>query len=101
MDLVKKLKDAPQGTILYSPIVGDDSYSFTREGKYYIEERGECVLFPSKDNRNWDNISFKNDGYNSCNNRGDTLWRYIIPVDKFDFENAGFDKCDNYGSITW
>lgn len=95
--------------------------------------------FPSKDNRDWNNVSFKkdlpidtpvvvfnvirndnrislhdiriryyagkglafNDGYNSCNNYGETKWKYIIPVDKFNFENASFDKCDNYGSITW
>ena len=161
MDLVKKLKDAPQGTILYSPIIGNmqfshidndsyypihaisicsgDKYSFTKEGKYYSEEAGECVLFPSKDNRDWNNVSFRkdlpidtpvvvfdtaynnkpalicslriryyagkgrafNDGYNSCNSHGDTLWKYIIPVDEFDFENAGFNKFDNYGSITW
>lgn len=116
------------------------NYSLTREGKYYLEEiGGECVLFPSKDNRDWDNVNFRkdlpidtpvvvfdtdynnkaasisylriryyagkgrafSDGYNSCNGHGDTLWKYIIPVDKFDFENASFNKCDNYGSITW
>lgn len=69
--------------MLYSPLVGNvklksigncgdyiihtesvcsgDTYSFTEEGKYYIEESGECVLFPSKDNRDWNNISFKKD----------------------------------------
>lgn len=161
MDLTKKLKDAPQGTILYSPIIGNmqfshidndsyypihaisicsgDKYSFTREGRYYYEETGECVLFPSKDNRDWDNVNFRkdlpidtpvavfdvisnnesvniynmkiryyagrgrafNDGYNSCNSHGDTLWKYIIPVDRINFENFWFNKCDNYGSITW
>ena len=162
MDLVKKLKDAPQGTILYCTIVGDvmlkyisegdsypihtvsvcncNSYSFTKEGEYYIEEsNGECILFPSKDNRDWDNVNFRkdlpidtpvavfdvisnnesvniynmkiryyagrgrafNDGYNSCNSHGDTLWKYIIPLDRINFENFWFNKCDNYGSITW
>lgn len=138
MDLTKKLKDAPQGTILYSPIIGNmqfshidndsyypihaisicsgDKYSFTKEGKYYSEEAGECVLFPSKDNRDWNNVSFKkdlpidtpvvvfnvicndnrislhdiriryyagkglafNDGYNSCNNYGETKWKILF-----------------------
>lgn len=161
MDLVKKLKDAPQGTILYCPMIGnmkfshtdtdlyypiytisvcsENVYSFTKEGKYYNEEDGECVLFPSKDNRDWNNVSFKkdlpigtpvvvfdviygdahthlyniiiryyagkgkafNDGYNSCNNHGETKWKYVIPVDEFDFKNASFNECDSYGSITW
>lgn len=104
MDLVKKLKDAPQGTMLYCTIVGYVKLKYVDEADTY-PIHGECVLFPFKDNRDWDNVNFRkdlpSDGYNSCNGHGDTLWKYIIPVDKFDFENASFNKCDNYGSITW
>ena len=76
VDLTKILKDCPKGTKLYSPIVGtvifqyinenipysiitryndnlDDFYNFTKEGKYYANKGGECLLFPSKDQRDW------------------------------------------------
>lgn len=74
IDLTKILKDCPVGTKLYSPIWGEiyfekicsgDRYpittttkgsciaSFTKEGLHYVDENGECVLFPSKDQRDW------------------------------------------------
>ena len=75
IDLTKNLKDCPKGTKLYSTIFGevefiecDDLYQIVvaKEGRYYyftsqgafIFERikyhmGECVLFPSKDQRDW------------------------------------------------
>lgn len=75
IDLTKILKDCPKGTKLYSPLVGeveferilDDAYSvitlynngralsFTSEGLYYDNagEEAECLLFPSKDQRDW------------------------------------------------
>ncbi len=74
MNIAEILKDCPKGTKLYSPIFGDvffhganDSeeypilvkstngyYStFTSEGKLYKEHNGECMLFPSKENRDW------------------------------------------------
>lgn len=73
IDLTKILKDCPKGTKLYSPIFGevnfekigsDDEYaifitkgditaSFTKEGFYYYDIGKECLLFPSKDQRDW------------------------------------------------
>lgn len=78
MDLVKILKDCPKGVELYSPVYGtvkfchvdeddamysicvilanDSMESFTREGYLYHGDEFlnvECVLFPSKDNRDW------------------------------------------------
>ena len=75
IDLTKILKNCPEGTTLYSTIFGevefiecDDLYQIVvaKEGRYYyftsqgafIFERikyhmGECVLFPSKDQRDW------------------------------------------------
>lgn len=80
MDLTKILKDAPRGLKLYSTIHGEVEFeliddkedypiitsksmnpytlsfnvqSFTKEGRYYLYENGECVLFPSKNQRNW------------------------------------------------
>lgn len=77
INLAKILKDCPVGTKLYSPIIGDcelvevesmvifthahvikvktpdDSFWFTYEGKFLADDRGECLLFPSKENRDW------------------------------------------------
>ena len=72
IDLTKILKDCPKGWKLYSPILGEvdflkirnDLYpivtiqdfhttSFTKEGFYYADVDGECILFPSKDQRDW------------------------------------------------
>lgn len=73
IDLTKILKDCPKGTKFYSPLCGevdfkeirsDEQYSivskkdmceflFTEKGFYYDDEDGECLLFPSKDQRDW------------------------------------------------
>lgn len=77
LDLVQILKDCPLGTKFYSPLFGEvllrrikqdvDGYviaaktartqvdcSFTADGRYYESEiDGECMLFPSKDCRDW------------------------------------------------
>ena len=68
IDLTKILKDCPKGTKFYSAIEGDvefkgivrnslypiitDEGEYTKEGTEY-EDRGECVFFPSKDQRDW------------------------------------------------
>lgn len=72
-DLIKILKDCPKGTKFYSPVWGEVSFDkihkreaynigidtmsgykyLTKEG-YYINADGvECILFPSKDQRDW------------------------------------------------
>ena len=76
MNIAEILKDCPKRTKLYSlvhgecelshvdcdysvkyPIiieVGDGVYSFTKDGLIYAEYiNAECVLFPSKENRDW------------------------------------------------
>ena len=75
LNLVEILKDCPKGTKLYSsvfgmveldhinirtnyPIViklkGTEGYeSLTSEGKMFVDYDGECVLFPSRENRDW------------------------------------------------
>lgn len=72
IDLTKILKDCPKGWKLYSPMFGEidflkihdnvyailatqgcHSASFTKEGFYYADTDGECLLFPSKDQRDW------------------------------------------------
>lgn len=77
MNIAAILRNAPEGTKLYSPIFGEcklkfvyldeyypikvttkqGMYTFTSEGLLYKDEpNGECVLFPSKDNRDWNNF---------------------------------------------
>ena len=73
IDLTKILKDCPKGWKLYSPIFGEVDFSkiyddevyaiaaikdcriasFTKEGFYYADVDGDCLLFPSKDQRDW------------------------------------------------
>ena len=93
LDLVEILKDCPKGTKLYSTVRGEVEFDhidsdkdypiyttnkdslalFTGDGKYYIEYDGECVLFPSKDQRDWSKLK--------------------APVKKFDYNTLQqFDK---------
>lgn len=94
LDLVKILKDCPRGIKLYSTVHGEVTLEdvvevgtdypiktdhpwgkaeFARNGKYYNEYDGECVLFPSKDQRDWS--------------------KFKIPVEKFDYSTLKpFDK---------
>lgn len=76
LDLVKILKDVPKGTKLWSPICGecelldvnvtyktfpivcvgiDDGleWHFKADGSFTGNTGVECILFPSKDNRDW------------------------------------------------
>lgn len=74
LNLVEILKDVPEGTWLYSTIIGEcmllkiqygeyypikmqssngGAFTFTKNGHCYSDEAGECVLFPSKENREW------------------------------------------------
>ena len=79
INVAEKLKDCPKGTKLYSPLFGEVEFvrleigsprfpiivkvlnngipysnvTFTTEGKRLNIEQSECLLFPSKDNRDW------------------------------------------------
>ena len=74
LNLVDILKDCPKGTKLYSPALGEvelryvedntnypiavrineiSTERFTAYGKLFGELDGECLLFPSKDQRDW------------------------------------------------
>ena len=79
LNLVEILKDCPKGTKLYSTIYGEveldkiDIYSnhpirvlfnneddsFTEDGRLFFNCNGECVLFPSKDQRDWSKFKIK------------------------------------------
>ena len=73
------LKDCPNGTKLYSPICGecrlikiydslgfdvindtDEVFNFSYDGRFNLN--GECCIFPSKENRNWNKFQPFKDG---------------------------------------
>ena len=83
LNLVEILKDCPKGTKLYSPLVGEVEFdgvnecyeypistlygeaknlfiNFTKEGLFIADApNGECTLFPSKDQRDWNKFQPK------------------------------------------
>ena len=76
LNLVEILKNAPKGTKLWSPVIGDCEFveivkgypspirckkpgekcfwHFRRNGSFVDCDGAECVLFPSKENKNWE-----------------------------------------------
>ena len=80
LNLVEILKDCPKGTKLYSPIYGDvefdcikkrgdfpikfvksdgDRGSVTAQGLALACYDGECILFPSREQRDWSKFKVK------------------------------------------
>lgn len=82
LNLVEILKDCPEGTKLYSTVYGDvelvrvylddntypieikigegsDMIYITNDGRLFDDFRGECTLFPSKDQRDWSKFNPK------------------------------------------
>ena len=75
LNLVEVLKDCPEGTKLYSPLYGDVELvkvhlhdenlpievktmsntfdCFSKEGIMFPDFNGECILFPSREQRDW------------------------------------------------
>ena len=100
MNIAKLLKYCPKGTKLYSTVFGEVKFSeiypnnmivviikddfkrvFHKDGSY--SEYGECVLFPSKDQRDWD--------------------KFRLPVKKGDIMMSGgraFIISDEYANTT-
>ena len=122
IDLTKILKDCPKGTKFYSllhgevlfrgidensdyPIVYDiifsDSitslFSITRNGTYSNKYNGECILFPSKDQRDWSKFTapwYKKERFDP---------KTLQPFDKVlvkDDDPCVFWRCSFY-SHTW
>lgn len=79
LNLVEILKDCPEGTKLYSPVFGEVGFEsindiigpiivttdtgnaecFTADGKMHNYYNGECLLFPSKEQRDWSKFKTK------------------------------------------
>lgn len=83
MNIAEILKNCPRGTKLYSPLVGEvvlididintsfpietqdskgSTLIFTEEGHFYAcTSDAECMLFPSRDNRDWSTFRIPED----------------------------------------
>ena len=74
LNLVEILKYCPEGTKLYSPVYADVEFlkihhdenlpievklqcntfdCFSTDGRIFTEFNGECILFPSREQRDW------------------------------------------------
>lgn len=118
VNILKKLKDCPKETKLYSPIYGDvklytvtdkliivetkNTYSsFNEYGKLFDDyEDAECLLFPSKEDRDWNTFCPFKDGDiitdtngNICIFKG-VLGKTLHNEDKVDYYCA-YRKFDN------
>lgn len=120
MNIVEKLRNCPQGTKLYSPIFGDCFFdyigskdstyqinvtvkerivSFLADGRYLSGYNGECMLFPSKDNRNWSTFKiqkeyeFKPFDKVLVRNREDPCWRCSLFSHIEYIEGKRFFRC--------
>ena len=123
IDLTKILKDCPKYTKLYSSIYGEVLFEgiitgnhnyfievyvkalnsliiFTYNGRYF--SNGECVLFPSKDQRDWNKFTapwYKKDKFDPSTLKPfdkvlvqisrDDIWS----VDFFSYYNDEYKKC--------
>lgn len=125
IDLTKVLKNCPGNTKLYSSVYGevlfrninennvnypvivyspfyDSVITFTREGRYDTRLNGECILFPSKDQRDWNKFTapwYKKDVFDPSTLKPfdkvlvqisrDDIWS----VDFFSYYNDEYKKC--------
>lgn len=132
IDIADKLKYCKKGTKLYSSMFGEVEFNeiddngyigfittdkYGNKADYYVNcyatynddyPDGECLLFPSKDNRDWNDFQILEEGHRvMCSDDGidwhlhnylktnvaycisdNTLidsWKYIVPVEEFDF----------------
>ena len=114
LNLVEILKDCPEGTKLYSPIIGEVVFkrikdceypeypivtrrgnrilSFTKEGLFFPE--GECImLFPSKEQRDWSKFKIKKPKFDP---------KTLQPFDKVlvKYLKDDYWSCDLFSNIT-
>lgn len=88
LDLVEVLKDCPAGTKLYSTIHGEVTFNYvgnpntdypikvscidgetgySHDGRYNNRYNGECVLFPSKGQRDWSKFEISSEKFDYTN----------------------------------
>ena len=106
LNLVEILKDCPEGTKLYSTVYGDvelvrvylddntypieikinegsDMIYITNDGRLFDDFRGECTLFPSKNQRDWSKFKIKKPKFDP---------KTFQPFDKVLVRNCDADK---------
>ena len=104
LNLSKILRDCPKGTKLYSTIYGDVEFvkvsnhleypievkrryysigSFTNDGRLLAGYDGECVLFPSKEQRDWSKFKPKKPKFDT---------KTLKPFDKVLVRNSDDNK---------
>ena len=128
IDLTKILKDCPKGWKLYSSVYGDVSFqgiadlvypiqvSNKKAGEVLLSEKGrfligvgECILFPSKDQRDWSKFTapwYKKDKFDPktlkpfdkvlVSDEHHTRWRctfFSHIVDQFHYKYFTSDSC--------
>ena len=135
INLVEILKDCPKGTKLYSTIFGDVEFvkvcqnnsivfpivfklsddsinSVTTDGRLYEEFNGECILFPSKDKRDWSKLTapwYKKERFDPNtlkpfdkvlvrDDKFSTYWRCAFFSHKREEERTPYKYAATYGS---
>lgn len=111
IDLTNILKDCPKGTKFYSPLWGKISFErivkkevytieintangyrrLTKEGYYTTSDDAECIIFPSKDQRDWNKFTapwYKKDKFDP---------KTLNPFDKV----LGRDSCTDIWRCTF
>ena len=113
LNLVEILKDCPEGTKLYSPVFGEVKFEsindiigpiivttntgnaecFTADGKMYTYYNGECLLFPSKEQRDWSKFNVKKPKFDP---------KTLQPFDKVlvKYLKDDYWSCDLFSNIT-
>ena len=113
LNLVEILKDCPEGTKLYSPVFGEVEFEsindiigpivvttntgnaecFTADGKMYTYYSSECLLFPSKDQRDWSKFKIKKPKFDP---------KTLQPFDKVlvKYLKDDYWSCDLFSNIT-
>lgn len=135
INIAEKLKDAPTGFKLYSPICGEcyldriNHYNtiFIKYAQKFINfneygqntPNGECLLFPSKEIRGWDNFCIEEPwkkykfkpfdrvivrDYDNQRWKAD-LFSHIVPSDEYNKEiymcvSTGWKQCLPYNEET-
>lgn len=126
INIADKLKHCKKGTKLYSPLFGEVKFNNIYKDKIFVitcntseidfckdgrrsdtYPDAECLLFPSKDNRDWNNFKVLEEGHKvMCSNNGyrwellryklnnlvmsliselEINYKYIVPVEDFYF----------------
>lgn len=120
LNLAKLLSGCPKGTKLWSPLFGElnlefvekrsvgasivtsdycgSSCRFSEDGTYYQGYKdAECVLFPSKECRDWSKFSIFKEGDFLANEDGRAfIFRGKFSKNGYPMAYGGVDTCDNF-----